>query len=139
MTLEGYAVEGGFDGPGEPATCYSPTIALKRQVGPGGADDLWREYETVLDFVPEMGFDGVRLTIEWARIEPRAGEVDDCGPRAVPRGRSPRPLDRSGRHDRIDRRGVARLARSGSLAVALGGAARESRTRAASWSTSATT
>ena len=76
VTLEGYAVEGGFDGPGEPATCYSPTIALKRQVGPGGADDLWREYETVLDFVPELGFDGVRLTIEWARIEPRAGEVD---------------------------------------------------------------
>jgi beta-glucosidase/6-phospho-beta-glucosidase/beta-galactosidase len=78
VTLEGYAVEGGFDGPGGLATCYSPTIALKRQTGPGVADDLWRDYETVLDFVPEMGFDGVRLTLEWARIEPRANEVDDA-------------------------------------------------------------
>jgi len=77
VTLEGYAVEGGFDGPGLPATCYAPTIALKRLSGPGAADDLWGQYETVLDFVPELGFDGVRLTLEWARIEPRAGEVDE--------------------------------------------------------------
>jgi beta-glucosidase/6-phospho-beta-glucosidase/beta-galactosidase len=77
VTLEGYAVEGGFDGPGGPATCYAPTIALKRQSGPGAADDLWRQYETVLDLVPEMGFDGVRLSLEWARIEPRAGEIDE--------------------------------------------------------------
>jgi beta-glucosidase/6-phospho-beta-glucosidase/beta-galactosidase len=78
VTIEGYAVEGGFDCPGGLATCYSPTIALKRQIGPGAADDLWREYETVLDFVPEMGFEGVRLTLEWARIEPRADQVDEA-------------------------------------------------------------
>lgn len=78
VTLEGYAVEGGFDGPGQPATCYSPTIALQRHSGPGAADDLWHQYETVLDFVPEMGFDGLRLTLEWTRIEPRAHEVDDA-------------------------------------------------------------
>jgi beta-glucosidase/6-phospho-beta-glucosidase/beta-galactosidase len=76
VTLEGYAVEGGFDQVGEPATCYSPTIALGRHAGPGGADDLWHHYEYVLDFVPGLGFDGVRLSLEWTRIEPRADEVD---------------------------------------------------------------
>ena len=76
VTLEGYAVEGGFDRPYEPATCFRPTIALGRHDGPGDAADLWRDYERVLDLVPDLGFDGVRLTLEWARIEPRRGEVD---------------------------------------------------------------
>jgi beta-glucosidase/6-phospho-beta-glucosidase/beta-galactosidase len=74
--LEGYAVEGGFDQPGGPMTCYAPTIALGRHARPGATDDLWRNYERVLDFVPGLGFDGIRLTIEWARVEPRAGVVD---------------------------------------------------------------
>jgi beta-glucosidase/6-phospho-beta-glucosidase/beta-galactosidase len=78
VTLEGYAVEGGFDRVGEPMTCYSPTIALGRHAGPGNADGLWRNYETVLDFVPALGVDGVRLTLEWARIEPRRGMVDEA-------------------------------------------------------------
>ncbi|HEY1826135.1 MAG TPA: family 1 glycosylhydrolase [Acidimicrobiales bacterium] len=77
VTIEGYAVEGGLDIAGGPATCYSPTIALGRHAGPGDADDLWHEYERVLALVPELGFDGVRLTLEWARIEPRPGEVDE--------------------------------------------------------------
>jgi beta-glucosidase/6-phospho-beta-glucosidase/beta-galactosidase len=76
VTLEGYAVEGGYDQPGGPMTCYVPTIALGRHAGPGVSDDLWRNYEKVLDFVPGLGFDGIRLTVEWARVEPRPGEVD---------------------------------------------------------------
>ncbi|MFZ0769187.1 MAG: family 1 glycosylhydrolase [Acidimicrobiales bacterium] len=76
VTLEGYAVEGGFDRAGELMTCYSPTIALGRHSGPGAADDLWHDYEKVLDFVPTLGFDGVRLSLEWARVEPREGEID---------------------------------------------------------------
>jgi beta-glucosidase/6-phospho-beta-glucosidase/beta-galactosidase len=77
VTLEGYAVEGGFDRTGEPMTCFSPTISLGRQAGPGAADDLWHHYEQVLDVVPTLGFEGVRLTLEWARIEPRDGRIDD--------------------------------------------------------------
>jgi beta-glucosidase/6-phospho-beta-glucosidase/beta-galactosidase len=78
VTLEGYAVEGGLDGPYEPSTCFRPTIALGRHAGPGGADDLWSDYECVLDLVPTMGFDGVRFSVEWARIEPRRDEVDEA-------------------------------------------------------------
>jgi len=77
VTLEGYAVEGGFDGPYQPSTCFRPTIALGRHAGPGDADDLWHGYEAVLDFVPALGFDGIRLNVEWARVEPRRGEVDE--------------------------------------------------------------
>ena len=74
-TLDGYSVEGGFDRPYEPATCYSPTIALGRHAGPGDADGLWHDYEKVLDLAPGLGIDGVRITTEWARIEPRRNEV----------------------------------------------------------------
>jgi hypothetical protein len=76
VTLEGYAVEGGLDGPYQPSTCFRPTIALGRHVGPGDADDLWHDYERVLDLVPQLDFDGVRLSVEWARVEPRRGEID---------------------------------------------------------------
>lgn len=69
-------MEGGFDEPYQPATCFRPTIALGRHAGPGDADGLWRDYERVLDLVPTMGFDGVRLSVEWARVEPRRDEVD---------------------------------------------------------------
>jgi beta-glucosidase/6-phospho-beta-glucosidase/beta-galactosidase len=77
VTLEGYAVEGGFDRPFEPATCYSPTVALGRHAGPGDAAGLWHDYESVLDLVPGLGFEGVRLGVEWARVEPHRGAVDD--------------------------------------------------------------
>jgi beta-glucosidase/6-phospho-beta-glucosidase/beta-galactosidase len=75
-TLEGYAVEGGLDGPGEPTTCYRATISLGRHEGPGEAEGLWRDYEQVLDLAAEVGLDGVRLGVEWARVEPHRGEVD---------------------------------------------------------------
>ncbi len=76
VTLEGYAVEGGLDGPSQPSTCYRPTIALGRHAGPGDAACLWLDYEQVLDLAAALGIDGVRLSVEWARVEPRRGEVD---------------------------------------------------------------
>jgi beta-glucosidase len=69
-------VEGGLDGPHQPATCYRPTIALGRHAGPGDAEELWHEYEQVLDVAATLGVDGVRLSVEWARVEPRRGEID---------------------------------------------------------------
>ena len=78
VTLDGYAVEGGYDGPYQPATCFTPTISLGRHDGPGDAADLWREYERVIELVPQLGVDGIRLGVEWARIEPRRGVVDDA-------------------------------------------------------------
>jgi hypothetical protein len=75
--LDGYAVEGGLDTPDGPATCYAPTIALGRHGGPGAGEDLWRDYEDVVDAARALAIDGLRLSVEWARVEPRAGEIDD--------------------------------------------------------------
>jgi beta-glucosidase/6-phospho-beta-glucosidase/beta-galactosidase len=75
-TLEGYAVEGGFDRAHEPCTCYVPTIALGRHEGPGDAFALWHDYEKVIELSTTLGLDGLRITMEWARIEPRRGVVD---------------------------------------------------------------
>jgi len=77
-TLEGYSVEGGFDGPGLPATCFAPVIALGRRSGPGAAHGLWRDYERVLDVASTTALTGVRLTLEWARLEPCRDEFDDA-------------------------------------------------------------
>lgn len=77
VTLEGYNVEGGYDRAYGPATCYTASIALGHLEGPGSGDDLWRDYESVLDFVGSLGVDGIRLTLEWARIEPTPGHLDE--------------------------------------------------------------
>lgn len=77
LTLEGYSVEGGFDRAYEPQTCFAATIALGRHAGPGDAASLWRDYEEVLAMVADLGLAGVRLGIEWARVEPRRGQLDE--------------------------------------------------------------
>ena len=75
-TLDGYAVEGGYDGLTGPTTCYAPRIALGRLTGPA-ATGLFDEYEAVLDAAAGLGLYGVRLSVEWTRVEPRRGEVDE--------------------------------------------------------------
>ena len=75
-TLSAYASEGGFDGPYQPATCFTPTIALGRHPGPGVGDNLWEEYESVLSLAARADLAGVCLEISWARLEPRRGQRD---------------------------------------------------------------
>jgi hypothetical protein len=76
-TLEGYSVEGGLDVPGAPATCFAPTIALRRHAGHGDGAGLWRGYEEVIDVAAGLGVRGIALGVEWARVEPRRGAVDE--------------------------------------------------------------
>ncbi len=78
-TLDGYAVEGGFD-TDELTTCWSPAVALGQVAGPGAAADLWAPggYEAALTAAAGLGLDGVRITLEWARLEPRVGQPDEA-------------------------------------------------------------
>lgn len=76
-SLSAYACEGGLDGRYQPATCYSPVIALERRRGPGDAEGLWRDYEVVLDLASELRLTGVCLEVSWARLEPRRGQRDE--------------------------------------------------------------
>ena len=78
VSLSAYASEGGLDGRYQPATCFSPTIALGRHWGPGDADGLWQNYEAVLDLAGDLGLTGVCLEVSWARLEPRRGRRDQA-------------------------------------------------------------
>ncbi|MCL6095316.1 MAG: family 1 glycosylhydrolase [Actinobacteria bacterium] len=71
-----YQVEGGINGPGEPANNWSLWEALGRVEPSGLACDFWRKYEDQLDLVAGMGCNGFRMSVEWARIEPQEGDID---------------------------------------------------------------
>src|SRR5579863_1105605 len=42
----------------------------------GDACDSWNRYEPDLDYIVELGLNSYRFSLEWARIEPRRGEID---------------------------------------------------------------
>ena len=77
-SLSAYACEGGLDGRYQPATCYSPVLALGHRRGPGDAQGLWQDYEAVLDLAAELQLAGVCLEVSWARLEPRRGRRDEA-------------------------------------------------------------
>lgn len=77
VATAGFQIEGGFNGPGEPANNW---VRWERagQVEPSGiALDFWNRYEDLLDRVAALGCDAFRLGVEWARVEPSPGVVDD--------------------------------------------------------------
>ena len=91
-TLEGYAVEGGFDRRGEPATCYRRDRS-RSAVTPDRAtpDGLWRDYEAVArPRGRRCGLDGVRLErrVGARRTASRRRRRRRPGP--LPRGRAAR-------------------------------------------------
>jgi beta-glucosidase len=43
----------------------------------GDACDSWNRYEQDLDLIVELGLNSYRLSVEWARIEPQRGVIDD--------------------------------------------------------------
>lgn len=75
-TLDGFAVEGDYDAAGCPATAHWAASALGMCASPGDAAGLWRpgRYESTLAALSNLGLDGVRVTLEWARLEPHQGQ-----------------------------------------------------------------
>jgi len=78
VATAGYQVEGGFNGPGEPANNWVRWERAGRVEPSGIAVDFWNRYEEHLDRVAAMGCDAFRLGVEWARVEPAPGAVDDA-------------------------------------------------------------
>ncbi|MCL4446165.1 MAG: family 1 glycosylhydrolase [Actinobacteria bacterium] len=72
----GYQIEGGFNGPGEPANNWYWWERSGRVEPSGIACDFWREPEVALDRAASLGANAFRLSVEWARIEPSEGVVD---------------------------------------------------------------
>ncbi|MCL4421710.1 MAG: family 1 glycosylhydrolase [Actinobacteria bacterium] len=77
VATAGFQIEGGFNGPGEPANNWSMWEASGRVEPSGMAIGFWDRYEEQLDRVAAMGCDSFRLSVEWARVEPEEGKIDE--------------------------------------------------------------
>jgi len=96
VATAGFQVEGGFNGPGEPANNWEAWERAGRVEPSGRACDFWLEPEVALDRAASMGCDAFRLSVEWARIEPEEGVVDQTaldGYRAILDGCHDRGLE----------------------------------------------
>ena len=77
VATSAFQIEGGLNGPGEPANNW---VCWEREgrVEPSGiAVDFWNRYEEQLDLAAALGCDTFRLGLEWARIEPEEGAIDE--------------------------------------------------------------
>jgi beta-glucosidase len=76
VATSAFQIEGGMNGPGEPANNW---LFWERSglVEPSGAAvNFWDRYEEHLDRAAAMGCEIFRVGIEWARVEPEHGEID---------------------------------------------------------------
>lgn len=77
VATAGFQVEGGFNGPGEPRNNWFSWERDGRVEPSGLAVQFFDHYEAHLDAAASLGIDSFRLSVEWARLEPREGEYDD--------------------------------------------------------------
>lgn len=75
MTTAGYRVEGGVNGPGEPANNWVRWERSGRSV-PVATGQFWAHPERALDGAAAVGCNVFGLTVEWARLEPEEGVFD---------------------------------------------------------------
>lgn len=76
VATAGFQIEGGYNGPGEPRNNWFRWEAEGRVEPSGNALDFWDRYEHHLDRAVAAGCNAFRFSVEWARIEPREGDLD---------------------------------------------------------------
>ncbi len=76
VATAGFQVEGGFNGPGEPANNWLAWEQTGRVTPSGNAVDFWERPEEALDRAAALGCDSFRLGVEWARVVPDGRGVD---------------------------------------------------------------
>lgn len=76
VATAGFQIEGGYNGPGEPANNWAEWEALGRVEPSGIAIDFWNRYEEYLELTKSIGVDSLRISVEWARCEPKQNEFD---------------------------------------------------------------
>ncbi|MGD0166137.1 MAG: family 1 glycosylhydrolase [Gaiellaceae bacterium] len=77
VATSAFQVEGGLNGPGEPANNWVEWERAGRVEPSGIAVDFWNRYEYLLDRAAVLGCDTFRLGLEWARVEPEEGQIDE--------------------------------------------------------------
>ena len=73
VATSGFQIEGGYNGPGQPANNWLDWERSGRVEPVGIALDFWNRYEEHLDRAVAAGCDAFRLSVEWARCEPAEG------------------------------------------------------------------
>ncbi len=77
VATAGYRIEGGVNGPGEPANNWVRWERSGRSAR-AATGDFWARPEPVLDRAAALGCNVFGLTVEWARLEPEEGVFDDA-------------------------------------------------------------
>jgi len=78
VATAGFQIEGGFNGPGQPANNWLAWEQVGRVTPSGDAVDFWRRPEEALDRAAALGCDSFRLGVEWARVQPSPDGVDEA-------------------------------------------------------------
>ena len=76
VATAGFQVEGGYNGPGQVANNWLAWEQVGRVEPSGDAVGFWDRPEEALDRAAALGCTSFRLSVEWARVVPDAGEVD---------------------------------------------------------------
>ena len=76
VATAGFQVEGGFNGPGQPANNWLAWEQVGRVEPSGDAVGFWERPDEALDRAAALGCDSFRLGVEWARVLPDARGVD---------------------------------------------------------------
>jgi hypothetical protein len=71
VTLDGYAIEGGYDVEDGPATSFGVSQVLGRIAPSLRSTGTFDHLAELVDAAAGLGFTELRLTVEWARLEPR--------------------------------------------------------------------
>ncbi len=77
VATAGFQTEGGFNGPSEPQNNWYEWEAAGRIEPSGIAVDFWNRPAEHFERAQEIGVDSFRLSLEWARIEPAEGRIDE--------------------------------------------------------------
>jgi beta-glucosidase len=77
VATAGFQIEGGLNGPGEPANNWAFWERAGRVEPSGLAVDFWNRYEEHLDRAAALGCDAFRLGVEWSRVEAAPDQIDD--------------------------------------------------------------
>jgi beta-glucosidase/6-phospho-beta-glucosidase/beta-galactosidase len=76
VATAGFQIEGGFNGPGQPTNNWADWERAGRVEPSGDALSFFDDPEPLLDRAAALGVDSLRLSVEWARLEPADGTFD---------------------------------------------------------------
>jgi beta-glucosidase len=74
----GFQIEGGYNAAGRPANHWARWEGAARVEPAGRANGFWERPEVLLDAARAIGLSAFRLSLEWARLEPADGRLDEA-------------------------------------------------------------